>query len=87
MAEKQINGVRMSWQIVYKEHQTGFVIYPVGMLVEFGNLLPYAVYCNGGELCRLAYKDLYKVIGTLYGSGDGYSTFNTPNFAGEVNKT
>lgn len=37
------------------------------------------VICDGTELSRIDYKDLFKAIGTKYGEGDGVSTFNVPN--------
>jgi microcystin-dependent protein len=39
--------------------------------------------CNGAELSRSAYADLYAAIGTSYGPGDGSSTFNLPDLRGE----
>ncbi len=39
--------------------------------------------CNGAAVSRSTYADLYGVIGTTWGSGDGNTTFNVPNFAGE----
>lgn len=37
--------------------------------------------CNGAAVSRTTYAALYAKIGTLYGSGDGSSTFNLPNLA------
>ena len=37
--------------------------------------------CNGQPISRTTYADLYAVIGTKYGSGDGSSTFNVPNLS------
>ncbi|MDH1976522.1 phage tail protein [Aliarcobacter butzleri] len=39
--------------------------------------------CNGQEISRTAYKDLFDVIGTTYGAGDGSTTFNVPDLRGE----
>jgi len=36
--------------------------------------------CNGQAISRTNYNDLFILIGTTYGSGDGSSTFNIPNF-------
>lgn len=38
--------------------------------------------CNGQAISRTAYADLFAVIGTAYGIGDGNTTFNVPNIAG-----
>lgn len=35
--------------------------------------------CNGGAVSRSLYADLFAVIGTTYGAGDGSTTFNLPN--------
>ena len=36
--------------------------------------------CNGSEISRTDYKDLFQVIGTVYGAGNGFDTFNLPDF-------
>lgn len=38
--------------------------------------------CDGRELSRSAYAALFQRIGTTYGSGNGVSTFNIPDFRG-----
>lgn len=35
--------------------------------------------CDGSAVSRDTYSDLFSVIGTLYGSGDGSTTFNLPD--------
>ena len=35
--------------------------------------------CNGAEISRETYADLFAVIGTTFGSGDGSTTFTLPN--------
>jgi phage-related tail fiber protein len=39
--------------------------------------------CNGAEVDRTTYSDLYAVIGTYYGGGNGSTTFNLPDLRGE----
>ena len=39
--------------------------------------------CNGAALSRTAYADLFAVIGTTYGAGDGSTTFSIPDSRGE----
>jgi len=39
--------------------------------------------CNGAELSRTTYSDLFGEIGTVFGSGDGSTTFNLPDLRGE----
>lgn len=36
--------------------------------------------CNGAAVSRTTYADLFAVIGTKYGVGDGATTFNLPNY-------
>lgn len=40
------------------------------------------LFCNGQAVSRTTYSDLFAVIGTTYGSGDGSTTFNLPNLNG-----
>jgi microcystin-dependent protein len=40
--------------------------------------------CNGDAVSRSTYADLFAVIGTTYGSGNGSTTFNVPDFRGRV---
>ena len=35
--------------------------------------------CNGAAISRTTYGNLFKVIGTTWGAGDGNTTFNVPN--------
>jgi hypothetical protein len=37
--------------------------------------------CNGMEVSRITYQDLFEVIGTYYGEGDNSTTFNVPNLS------
>ena len=37
------------------------------------------LYCNGAAVSRTTYADLFAVIGTTFGAGDGATTFNIPN--------
>lgn len=40
--------------------------------------------CDGSAVSRTTYSTLFAVIGTIYGSGDGSTTFNLPDFRGRV---
>ena len=40
------------------------------------------LFCDGRELSREAYPDLFEAIGTTYGEGDGTTTFNIPDRRG-----
>lgn len=37
------------------------------------------MHCNGAEVRRTTYVNLFNKIGTTYGAGDGSTTFNLPN--------
>ena len=51
------------------------VIFPfAGTNIPNGFLL-----CNGAAVSRTVYVDLFEVIGTVYGAGDGSTTFNLPD--------
>ena len=39
--------------------------------------------CDGSAISRTTYSDLFGLIGTAHGSGDGSSTFNVPDLRGE----
>jgi microcystin-dependent protein len=40
--------------------------------------------CNGAAVSRTTYDDLYSAIGTIFGPGNGSSTFNIPDFRGRT---
>ena len=54
---------------------------PIGSYIQFaGSQAPVGfLVCNGGAVSRTTYSELFAVIGTTYGSGDGSTTFNLPN--------
>ena len=45
-----------------------------GLTAPTGYLL-----CDGSAVSRIQYKDLFNVIGTYFGQGDGQTTFNLPD--------
>ncbi len=55
--------------------------------ISSGTILPHGsstvpngyLSCDGSAINRTTYADLYAVIGTTWGSGDGSSTFNVPD--------
>jgi microcystin-dependent protein len=56
----------------------------VGILEEFaGPVAPtWGLLCDGRTVSRADYADLFSVIGTTWGAGNGSTTFNVPNFKG-----
>ena len=59
---------------------------PVGTIIDFaGDKIPFgALVCDGSEISREIYSDLFTAIGTTYGDGDGETTFNLPDLRGKV---
>lgn len=46
--------------------------------------LPGWLICNGSNVLRATYPDLFDAIGTAYGAGDGSTTFGLPDLRGRV---
>lgn len=57
---------------------------PAGAVQAFGGKTAPAgwLVCNGQAVSRTTYSALFSAIGTIYGSGDGRTTFNLPNLGG-----
>lgn len=57
----------------------------VGQVCFFAMLTPPTGFlkCNGAAVSRTTYADLFAAIGTLYGPGNGTTTFNLPDARGE----
>lgn len=57
---------------------------PVGTLLAFAGSTAPAGYllCQGQAVLRTAYPELFNVLGTAYGVGDGSTTFNIPDLRG-----
>jgi microcystin-dependent protein len=50
-----------------------------------GSLLPAGwVLCQGQAISRTTYPELFELIGSTYGSGDGSTTFNVPNLSSRL---
>lgn len=58
---------------------------PIGTILPFpGTTIPDGyLLCSGTSLLRTDYPDLFKVIGTTYGSADS-THFNLPNIKGKT---
>jgi len=63
-----------------------------GFSVSSGFILPFGggtapsgwLECDGAAVSRSTYSDLFAIIGTIYGAGDGSTTFNLPDLQGRV---
>jgi microcystin-dependent protein len=59
-------------------------VIPAGAVMWFCSPRPPEGYllCDGSEVSRVQYSQLFRAIGTIYGDGDSVSTFNLPNLVG-----
>jgi microcystin-dependent protein len=59
-------------------------VIPIASIMWFCSPRPPEGYllCDGSAVGRAAYAQLFRAIGTIYGSGDGVTTFNLPNLVG-----
>lgn len=59
---------------------------PTGAVMPFaGGTAPTGwLFCNGQAVSRSTYSDLFSVISTTYGVGDGSTTFNVPDLRGRT---
>jgi microcystin-dependent protein len=55
---------------------------PTGGMMMWGTAsAPFGyLLCNGAAVSRSTYSALFAILGTAYGSGDGSTTFNVPDF-------
>lgn len=67
---------------------TNFSDAPVGAIYPFGGtVIPTSfLLCDGSAVSRTDYEDLFNVIGTAFGTGDGSTTFNLPDLRESVPK-
>ncbi|MEE9357456.1 phage tail protein [Candidatus Vondammii sp. HM_W22] len=68
--------------LIVASQQSGI---PSGAVITWGDgALPTGyLECNGAAINRTTYSDLFAVIGTGFGAGDGSTTFNLPDLRGE----
>ena len=73
-ANTQMAGVNLSTQTV-----------PVGTIQSHSaNTAPSGwLICDGSPISRTTYSDLFLIVSTTWGVGDGSSTFNLPDLRGE----
>jgi microcystin-dependent protein len=59
---------------------------PTGCVKMYAGSTPPNTWliCDGSQVSRTTYANLFSVIGTTYGSGDGSTTFHVPNMQGNV---
>ncbi len=59
---------------------------PAGIMLDYAGISAPSGYllCDGTAVSRATYTDLFSAIGTVWGVGDGATTFNVPDFRGRV---
>ena len=59
---------------------------PIGAVLNwFADVIPNNwLLCNGQEISRTDYAELFSVLSTKYGTGNGSTTFNLPDLQGRV---
>ena len=74
----------------FNAHMSGLnqhrALVPAGVVFPFagnGSVPMGFLLCDGQAVSRAGYYDLFLAIGTLYGAGDGSTTFNLPDFRGK----
>ena len=78
--------------IAYNAAQTGGTggvtgdTLPIGSVVEYpSDIVPLNwLLCNGQAVSRTEYSELFAILGTTWGEGDGNTTFNLPTKEGLV---
>jgi microcystin-dependent protein len=68
------------WSPSLGQYQRGVEGVPIGMVMMWGgtSVPPNWLLCDGSEVLRTQYSQLYQVIGNAWGGGDGVTTFNLP---------
>lgn len=76
----------VSIQVVKSDYEPTNFLFPTGCILAFAGITTPDgwLWCNGDAVSRSVYAKLFNVIGTKYGSGDGSTTFNLPDFRERV---
>jgi microcystin-dependent protein len=71
-----------SWDRMLKESKDPV---PTGAIISFPLATPPTGYmvCDGSAVSRTTYAELFALLGTTYGAGDGTTTFNLPDYRGK----
>lgn len=66
--------------------QVNSVGLPLGVILDYAGAEPPTgwLFCYGQAISRTTYASLYAIVGTVYGTGDGSTTFNLPDLRGRV---
>lgn len=75
------------WRGAWQQLGAGAVLgsVPGDVKLHAGATIPEGyILCDGQALDRVTYIDLFDAINTIYGAGDGSTTFNVPDMRGRV---
>ena len=87
--EGKLIGYLESWRVSF-EQISGVAAptdgVPTGTMVAYGGATAPSnwLLCYGQAVSRTTYSDLFGIISTSYGVGDGSTTFNLPDMRGRV---
>ena len=88
--ELEVEGdLRILGELVFSDEtqiSTAPPIIPSGILIPFaGTTVPDGwLLCDGSDISRDLYSNLFAVINTGFGEGDGSTTFNLPDLRGRM---
>lgn len=69
---------------VYSRAETDRIVPPGSIIYMPRSVAPPGyLKANGAAVSRTAYSVLFATIGTMFGAGDGFTTFNLPDLRGE----
>lgn len=74
-----------SW-VLFNSFGNPFNVPIGGGMIYIGTTVPNSSFAfpNGAAISRTTYATLFSLIGTTYGTGDGSTTFNLPDWTGRV---
>jgi microcystin-dependent protein len=75
-----------------KKNSRSYIGFSATQITPVGAVLPYAgasapsqfLLCDGSAISRTNYSALFTAIGTVYGAGNGTTTFNLPDLRGRI---
>ena len=81
-----IDSLYLDSLVQFYSNNTNNYSLPIGVIhIYAGSNTPTGwMICDGSEVSRTQYSDLFSKIGEIYGSGDGISTFNIPDLRGRI---
>ena len=89
LVQPEVGASRDSWGAKWNNNASILDQYvsqamPVGGLLDFAGGTPPSGWlaCDGRAISRVTYSDLFGVVGTAFGAGDGSTTFLLPDFRG-----